>query len=91
MNTPRRELGTVKDWAKERLRTGAEPPWTYYRLMQLIEAVDLLSAGDDAVSPTENLPQLELQQDEIPPQEGNICRLDTARSRRDQQSVPLPT
>lgn len=31
-------LAASIDWAEERLRNGAEPPFIYYRLMQLREA-----------------------------------------------------
>lgn len=32
------QLEAIGSWAEERLRTGAEPPFIYYRLMQLREA-----------------------------------------------------
>ena len=49
-NVPHQALDIVRAWAKERLRSGSEPPWTYYRFMQLVEAVDELTAGSRAVS-----------------------------------------
>ncbi len=48
MNTPLMEMTKLKDWAQERLREGAEPPWSDYCLVQLIEAVDVLSSGAEA-------------------------------------------
>lgn len=36
-------LEAAIDWAEERLRSGAEPPFVYYRLMQLREAAKELS------------------------------------------------
>ena len=48
MNTPLMEMTKLKDWAQERLSEGAEPPWSDYCMMQLIEAVDILSSGAEA-------------------------------------------
>ena len=48
MNTPLMEMTKLKDWAQERLREGEEPPWSEYCMMQLIEAVDVLSSGAEA-------------------------------------------
>jgi hypothetical protein len=40
-------------WADEELRSGGHPPWTWYRLMQIKEAIrELLS--DSPVSQTAN-------------------------------------
>lgn len=36
------KLESVVAWAEERLRNGAEPPFIYYRLMQLREAAEEL-------------------------------------------------
>lgn len=91
MNMPHSALGIAKEWAKERLRSGAEPPWTYYRLMQLIDAVDALTAGEAVVSPTGCLQQSARPQDDSLPQGGKIYRLDTARSRRNEPPIQLPT
>ena len=38
MMTIDQHLEEAIDWAEERLRNGAEPPFIYYRLMQLREA-----------------------------------------------------
>ena len=48
MNTPLMEMTKLKDWAQERLREGGEPPWSFYCMVQLIEAVDVLSSGAEA-------------------------------------------
>ena len=39
------ELKSITEWARERLRANREPPWAYYRLMQLIEAAEELREG----------------------------------------------
>ena len=91
MNTPRRALQEVREWAKGRLRAGAEPPWSYYRLMQLIEAVDVLESGEEAVSPTDCSQQSEPHSETPLPQGENIYRLDTARPHRAGPPIRLPT
>ena len=48
MNTPLMEMTKLKDWAQERLREGREPPWSLYCMIQLIEAVEVLSSGAEA-------------------------------------------
>lgn len=40
--TVAKELTAAIEWAEERLRNGAEPPFIYYRLMQLREAAQEL-------------------------------------------------
>ena len=91
MTAPHWALDTAKAWAQERLRSGAEPPWTYYRLMQLVEAVESLTAGARAVTPTGCSQQEQRPRDDIPPQGENIYRLDIAQSRRAEQQVQMPT
>lgn len=44
-------LGAVRAWANERLATGGEPPWSWYQLMKLREALDAILAGMDATRP----------------------------------------
>ena len=91
MNTPHAALDTAKEWARERLRSGMEPPWAYYRLMQLIDAIDSLAAGAAAVNPTGCSQRSEAPSDETPQQEGgNIYRLDGARLRHAGQTVIMP-
>lgn len=91
VNMPKSELAAAREWAQERLRSGTEPPWTYYRLMQLIEAIDSLINGANAVSHTGHSQQLAEPQDAHPRQEGNIYRLENAQSRRDDPPIHLPT
>lgn len=91
MDIPRAAMVQTKEWAQERLRAGTEPPWSYYRLMQLIEAIDSLAASSDSVSPTGRLLQSGTQQDGSIPQGASIYQLDTSRSHRAEPPVQLPT
>lgn len=84
-------LSEAIDWAEKRLRTGSEPPWTYYRLMQLKEAAVELLSGIEASTKTENLSQSAEHQGDVLPPEGSIVRIDTARRHRDKQRPVLPT
>lgn len=84
-------LASAIDWAEKRLRTGAEPPWSYYRLMQLKEAATELLAGLESTSPMESSPKAEEHPETDPPHEGHIVRLDTARRHRDKEHPVLPT
>lgn len=45
MTEIRETLSQAIDWANEGLRSAAEPPWSYYRRMQLKEAASDLVAG----------------------------------------------
>ena len=84
-------LAAAIDWAEKRLRTGTEPPWSYYRLMQLKEAATELLAGIESTSPTGHSQQSESHPESDRPQEAGIVRLDTARRHRDTERPVLPT
>ena len=34
------QLDDIADWARRRIRAGEEPPWAYYKLMQLLDAIE---------------------------------------------------
>jgi hypothetical protein len=92
MDTATRQgLERSREWAKERLRSGTEPPWSYYRLMQLVDAVDSLLAGQSVVSPMDHLQQSEPTEGVAPPQEGNIYRLDAVQRHRAETPIQMPT
>lgn len=41
----REELQQVRDLADLKIRSGQEPPWTWYQYMKLVEAADAILAG----------------------------------------------
>lgn len=47
-------LDQVGEWARDRIRAGQEPPWTYYKLMQLLDALEGLREGNPITSQMEN-------------------------------------
>jgi hypothetical protein len=53
---PTAELKRVRDWAKEKIQGGSEPPWAWFQYMKLIENVDAILDGIAATT-TENLQQ----------------------------------
>lgn len=53
----RDDLLRVREWAQRKLSGEQEPPWAWYRHMQLREALDALLAGMDCTTTTENSPQ----------------------------------
>jgi hypothetical protein len=53
------KLKEVRDWAKAKIASGAEPPWAWYQYMKLIETVGAILGGQESVNPTGNLRQSE--------------------------------
>jgi hypothetical protein len=53
------ELERMRDWAAQRLSAGQEPPWDWYQLMKLREALAALieSEVQNATQPTEGRPE----------------------------------
>lgn len=51
----REQLEQVREWAVEKITTGNEPPWSWYQLMKLREAVEAILAGMAATQPTAGL------------------------------------
>ena len=39
------ELERIRDWAKDKLQSGSEPPWAWYQYMKLCEVVEAILAG----------------------------------------------
>jgi len=55
-----RQLQDVRQWAKEKIDGGQEPPWSWYQYMKLVETIDAILRGAECVITTENLPQSDL-------------------------------
>lgn len=67
--------------ANERLASGDEPPWLYYRLWQLREAAQCLLEGRITPLGPEDSPALGKHQENDPPQAGEVVQLSSARCR----------
>lgn len=55
-----RQLQDVRQWAKDKIAGGQEPPWSWYQYMKLIETIDAILGGTECVTTTENLQQSDL-------------------------------
>ena len=59
-------LKAVRDWAQEKLDAGCEPPFAWYRYMQLREALDAILDGFATRIPQDYL---------ATPPKGNLIRV----------------
>ncbi len=103
------DIETLQDmaaWARSRVVSGEEPPWTFQKLKHLNEICAELAAGMAATSasfPAQNTHQHNANQmanerglaeplGHDQPKEAQIIALDRFRSRRDERaSLSLPT
>ena len=44
------KLKEIRGWAKDKIASGAEPPWSWYQYMKLIETVDAILSGQAAIT-----------------------------------------
>jgi hypothetical protein len=86
---PTAELKRVRQWAKEKIDAGSEPPWAWYQYMKLIESVDSVLDGIDATT-TENS-QLSATRSDVRLQlVGSKNRQGTSQRRPSRQKVQMP-
>lgn len=89
MTAPIASMNTVREWAKERLSTGEEPPWSYYRLMQVVDAIDNIQASL-AATKTADSPQSDGPPDEPRQTSAEVHQLKTAPRLPEGTEVTLP-
>jgi len=82
------ELERVGDWARERIKAGQEPPWTYYKLMQLVDAIEGLSGR--FTLPTEDLQRSPDSSESDPQPQAKVVSLDSIRPRPMQTPAESP-
>lgn len=90
MAAPIASMNTVRDWAKERLQSGMEPPWSFYRLMQAVDAIDNLQAMMAATQPPAGSPGSEPYRDAPDQSSAAVHQLNTAPRHPEGVPVPLP-
>lgn len=73
------ELERVSEWARERIRAGQEPPWTYYKLMQLVDAIESLRDEETTQRMESLLQSPERSLGDVRPQEAGVVSLNTFR------------
>jgi hypothetical protein len=83
-----RQLNDVRQFAKDKIATGAEPPWAWYQYMKLIEASEAILAGMGVTTESSQLSTLPV---------GGRLRLvgpndspDTVQSRPSDTPVQMP-
>jgi hypothetical protein len=86
----RSDLERVRDWAIEKLATGAEPPWSWYRLMQLREATEAILEGMAVTQPMEDLPRSESRSGGGPRLVASGDPQEIARRHPSVRPIPLP-
>ena len=85
------DLERVRDWAIQRLATGAEPPWSWYQLMKLREATEAILEGMEVMRPMAYLRESEQRQDAALRLVDSGGRQETARRHSVPRRIPLPT
>jgi len=84
-------LEAVRNWAKEKIASGSEPPWAWYQYMKLIESLDAILSGQSCVITTENSQQSGLHLGMHLRLVGSTHSPDTVQSRPDPvETIPLP-
>lgn len=61
--TAARQLSDVRQWAKEKIDAGHEPPWAWFQYMKLIETADAILSASNCATTTESSRQSEPQTD----------------------------
>jgi hypothetical protein len=83
------ELVRVKEWAQDKAQRGSEPPWAWYQLMKLVEAINAIQSGM-ASTTTESSLQLEARQGKLIQLKVAKCSRDNAQPHPSETTVPLP-
>lgn len=69
-----KKLEEIRKWAQKKIQGGAEPPWSWYQYMKLIETIDEIVNGMNATISRGNLQQSRLHR-------GTSLRLVDSKSR----------
>lgn len=60
-----RQLNDVRQWAKDKIASGLEPPWAWFQYMKLIEVADAILDGVACAITMENSQQSVGRQDAL--------------------------
>lgn len=83
-------LERVREWANQKIQGGGEPPWAWYQYMKLIETVDAILGGLEAVNPTASSPQSDQHRDMHLRLVDSTYRPDTAQHHPVETPVQMP-
>ena len=93
---PFESLDECKKWAWSRIHNGSEPPWSWYRLMQLIDAINAIIRSENATVihgervTKEDSPESDPHQEPSCPRRAQVYRIETAQRRSDEPEIDLP-
>ena len=92
--TPYESFDECKKWAWSRIHNGAEPPWSWYRLMQLVDAINAIIRSENATVihggiTKEDSPESD-QSPDVRPQSAQVHRIETTQRRPDEPEIDLP-
>src|SRR5271170_2199068 len=88
----RDDLERVRQWADEKLTTEGEPPWSWYRYMQLKDAIGALIQGMDVTQPMEVSPQSAARSGASLRLVASVRQLEKVQSHPDRpREIQLPT
>ncbi len=83
------DLRRVKEWAQEKAKSGSEPPWAWYQLMKLVEAISAIQQGMESTT-TANSPREVERRGKLIQLAAAKCSQDNAPRCPDEERVPLP-
>lgn len=84
------DLERVREWAAQKLSMGKEPPWSWYQLMKLSEAIDAILAGMASTRPTADLQGAAAHQGACLRLVGAIDPPENAQSHPVRSDIPMP-
>lgn len=84
------KLKEIKVWAKEKIKSGQEPPWAWYQYMKLCETIDAILAGMAVTITLEDSQKLGQPQDVHHLQEVDNDQPENAQSRPSPIPVQMP-
>lgn len=84
-----KDLERVKEWAQRKAQGGGEPPWAWYQLMKVVEAVNAIQSGMAATT-TESSLQLEERSGKLIQLKVAKCPPDSAQHCPEAEKIPLP-
>jgi hypothetical protein len=84
-------LVSVRNWAREKIEAGREPPWAWYQYMKLVDAVDSIRRGRANVTRIgADSPQPARPAPQHPEKTGRTADKDSERFPDEDQDPPLP-
>lgn len=85
-----RQLQDVRQWAKDKIAGGQEPPWAWYQYMKLTETIDAILGGAECVTTMENSQQSVQRSDGRLRLVDSTCPQDGAQHRPSDMPVLMP-